>query len=220
MEKTRTNSNAFVAEFVSQCSKYEQLTEDQFTQIISKHEGETSIEQAFAYLNASRKAYQLPPVRCGHPQKASEAYIAGTQSLRNEILLNFTPQSDPLLEILSHLGNPIHTVAHGMEKEHRLIPRLILELAKIEQVSPEVFVEKIQKHQGSNLAIKAMSYLNAERAQFNLPPIRNTDQTIDIVELYRERHEQKRNRLILCEALRIPVNSTDSPESVTKTLNN
>ncbi|WP_420422306.1 hypothetical protein [Simkania sp.] len=171
------------------------MTESDFIQLISKQEGKTYIEKAFAYLNTSRKAYDLPPVRCGHPQNASEAYIAGAQSLRNKILLNFPPQSELLLEVLTRLENPLHTAALGMNEEHRLIPRLIVELAEIEQVFPEVFVEKIQKHQGSNIAIKAISYLNAKRVKLDLPPIRNTDQAADIVKLYQvghaewERHE-------------------------------
>lgn len=70
-----------------------------------------------------------------------------------------------------------------------------------------------------------MSYLNRKRIKLGLDPIKNTDKAVNLVELYQvgyaewERHEQKRNRLILCKRWDVPVESSETPESVTRKLN-
>ena len=225
MEQIKTSSNIFVENFISQCAEYERLMTYKFIEMGSDSEGNTSIDRAFSYLNSSRAGYKLPPVSYEGLENASKAYTNGSQQLRDKILINFTPKSDPLCNITLQLGNPLLRVAKGMQDEHRAIPQMIQDLASIEKTSPEKFVKKIQAYPGNHLVIKAISYLNAKRAELGLPPIRNTDCQVNLLELYQigysewERHEHKRSRLILCDELQIPVDSAAFPESVTQTLN-
>lgn len=117
--------------FVSACAKFEGIPESSFVQMVTKPQITSVIDQAFAYLNESRRGYKLPAIDYRDSQNPAELYIAGATTLRNFILEYFTPGSDPLSKITWRLGNPLHTLARSKQIE---LP-IVQELAKIEQVT-------------------------------------------------------------------------------------